>query len=164
MRLDHIEEVDQDRLWEGIARRRRSQKHPASFWPLTVAAAVILLLASALIWTNYMKDDTLLSASHFYPELETMETGYHREIDQRKSELSFDTLSAEDFPDIFREFMEVDSHYEQLLSELSQYPNKEAAIRVVIKYHERQLRLLERLSKEMEKKKHHEKKSNGQQI
>lgn len=162
-KLDRVEVVEEDRLWSGISRALDQYEQPSSkyrIW-LSIAAGIIIILTSMLVYTSIYRspandDRRLLSA--VFPELSKEFSQYDQIIRTRKTAISFDTIDPGQYPDLFEEMQTLDEHYSTALKDLKNLGKDEAILRVLIRYHQRQLDLLERLSNEIEKnKRYHEK-------
>ncbi len=136
----------------------QEQKTPVrQIWWLRAAAAAIVLLVVALWWTRseltlQRSLNEALTAATYYPSFHAQEARYLDQIQSKKEELQFDQLKEMDFPTILGELKSMENQYAVMLDDLEIYPDEEAVIRAFMRYHERQLKLLELLSKEIQKK------------
>ena len=154
--LDHVEKVPLEAIWEGIQQGERGYNRHR--WIILYSiAATLLLLILAIAW--FFKTSSIQSSSpenitiaQYYPNWAPQENQYINLVHAKKSELNFDQLDKKAYAGIFQELSELEDFYRESMHDLTLYEDKEAIIRVLIKYHERQLKLLERLSYEIQKK------------
>jgi hypothetical protein len=158
-RFDRIESIEEDRLWAGIQNQLDNGSHQAKFriW-FGIAASIILLLSLVLIYQSIRInnkvsiDNNQLLASTF-PELAQQFKIQNNQIFAQKASISFDTINPQDYPDVFEEMNILNANYQLAFVDLQKLGKEEAILRVLLRYHQRQLDLLERLSNEIEKKK-----------
>ena len=84
------------------------------------------------------------------PEFIEKEQYYYQLASDKKELLNYSELNPEVYGDIMQELNSIDSMYADLKVELSQMPDATKAIETAIKYHERRLRILELLEREIE--------------
>jgi len=158
-KFDQIETIEEDRIWLGINYHldQHQNKIKNRIW-LSAAAAIILLLASSVIYLSTeinnrkgVSEKQLLA--NIFPELQEDFNAYDEQIIARKAALSFDTINPDHFPDLFNEMKILNANYQSTLTDLESIGKDEAILRVLMRYHQRQLDLLERLSNEIEKNK-----------
>ena len=82
---------------------------------------------------------------------------YRKLISEQESKLNIGAIDKAIYEDIFSELHELESLHQEYLKDLSQYQEQELLIQTLLKYYERKLRILERLSFEIEKRQLYEK-------
>ncbi|MCB0665322.1 MAG: hypothetical protein KDC80_05835 [Saprospiraceae bacterium] len=169
-RFDQIELVSEDRIWMGINDQLSENKNKGSnkFWIAAAASIIFILSATVLYLTIQINRNDLMNPDHFiaetYPELKKEFDQYNQQIHARKTALSFDTISPEEFPELFEEMQILGNNYQTAINDLQNMGKDEAIVRVLMRYHQRQLDLLERLSNEIDKKKLYYEKNNQHSI
>lgn len=169
-KFDKIEQIDEDKIWMGISYDLDHNKdHSRSKIWLSIAATLIFLLASSVGYLSLeinnkqeLNYDQLLTNT--FPELKNEFNDFNNQIHARKAALAFDTINPENFPDLFSEMETLNNDYETAISDLRNIGKEQAILRVLMRYHQRQLDLLERLSNEIEKKKLYYEKNNQHSI
>ena len=167
--FDRQEWVPRDRMWEAIQQEsdQVTNKSKPSFsvrkaYLLWSVAATLVLAVGAGIWISnpsnedpaIMNDNTLAS---YFPELADEEQMYRKLISEQESKLNIGAIDKAIYEDIFSELHELESLHQEYLKDLSQYQEQELLIQTLLKYYERKLRILERLSFEIEKRQLYEK-------
>lgn len=127
------------------------------YWRWSIAAGITLLLGLFLFWpTSSGEGDASLQISDYYPELTEEEQRYQQLIAEKKAALGFDQLDRGTYETLFEELTLLEEIHGQYLKDLPRYYDNEQLVRTLIKYYEHKIRILERFSLEIEKKKHHE--------
>ncbi len=173
--LDRIEQVDEAKLWRNINGALHDSAHKKSYRFLQwYAAAASLLLLVAFGWLMYqqgisdggaavasqgLKPNTNVASSVLPPEMLQQEKKYQMAVAKKKAALQLDQISKEDFKDIFTELKVLDEIHQEFRNDLPDLSNDEKIIKVLKKYYERKLRILDHLNKEIEKKSRHEKRN-----
>lgn len=157
--FDRVEPVDEERIWMGISDvlNQQSSRKRLRFLSSAAAIVIFILTATVIYLTLEVNRDRAEAQDQFiarnYPDLKKELDQYNQEIYARKASLSFDTINPEEFPELFSEMQILGRNYEIAISDLRNIGRDEAIVRVLMRYHQRQLDLLERLSNEIEKKK-----------
>lgn len=178
--LDRIESVDTDALWNRIQQPettvRQLHPKPRSGWQLQVgrnwqftAAAVVLLLIGTAIWlVQPPQSDAIntadLSVEDYYPEIADEELAFRRTIARKEAELGLDQLNRQQFIDIFKELDELEKIHRQQMQDLPEVFDNEEWVSTLMRYYEQKLRILERLSREIDKEKQREERSRARSI
>ena len=180
--LDRIEPVDADALWERLQKpqtklrairpERRSggwQLQIGRNWILT-AAATVLLLVGVSVWT-FVQDDPASSREmaavriqDYYPELADEETAFRRTIARKEAELGISELDRQQFVDIFHELDELEKIHREQLQDLPEVFDNEEWVRTLMQYYEQKLRILEHLSREIDKQEQLEEREQARSI
>lgn len=178
--LDRIESVDADALWNRIQQPetpiRKLQPKSGSGWQLQIgrnwqltAAAAVLLLIGAFLWmVNPPQTETTnlanLSVEDYYPEIAEEELAFRRTIARKEAELGLDKLNRQQFVDIFKELDELEKIHRQQMQDLPEVFDNEEWVSTLMRYYEQKLRILERLSREIDKEQQREERSRARSI
>lgn len=166
--FDRVESPNTEKIWRGIEARRRKSRGGGwriaigRNWRYTIAATVVL--AAALYFLLPQRAPTapeMARLAQYYPQLQEEEQSYRRLIAQRKSALSFSQIDREQYPEIFRELATLDSVHREILRDAPRYYDNERLIRTLMRYYEQKVRILDHLSKEIEKNETHDQKHNS---
>jgi len=166
--FDRVESPNTEKIWRGIEARRRKSRGGSwriaigRNWRYTIAATVVL--AAALYFLLPQRAPTapeMARLAQYYPQLQEEEQSYRRLIAQRKSALSFSQIDREQYPEIFRELATLDSVHREILRDAPRYYDNERLIRTLMRYYEQKVRILDHLSKEIEKNETHDQKHNS---
>lgn len=177
--LDRIEPIQEEKLWKKIEGEISTDSvlkitHKSSNpWQISVgrnwlmlAAGLALAIGVGLFWIN--TSDTTSSPSlelaDFSPELAKEQARYAALVKAKESELEIDKLDRKVFQEVFQELETWEMIYQEYLKDLPTYQAKEEVVHTLSKYYERKIRILERLSREMEKHYQQEKRKNEKRI
>ena len=180
--LDRIESPDMEKIWAGIQSEMQSdttifKKNNThlkksgqlfvfktkgkrfSLWGLTAAASVALLIGLGMGYL--MKAETPSVAREFNladyaPELKQEEDVYRQLVSQKMSELDIEHLDKEAFADVLGELEQLDNEYTNWTKDVPQYVHEQELLEFLSRYYEQKIRILEILSKEIEKKSYYE--------
>ena len=174
--LDHIEEPPVEAIWENIQKeinvpakirllpKNGWQLHVGHNWRWVIAASFALVI-SLLVWNIQQKEQKAIagvSIADFYPELAEQEKNYRQLIAQKEKAIGFSELDKIPFQEIFYELDLLEEIHREYLKDLPKYNTNDQLLKTLIKYYERKIQILERLSKEIEKKTHHENRNQEQ--
>jgi hypothetical protein len=168
--FDEIERVDEGLLWQNIqadlgnttpVKRLQSSRFLQIY---AVAATVALLMMASLFFYQNQNaapaivDVEMETPQKFldFPE----EENYQQLVADKKEEIDFDEINQAKYKDIFHELDLLENVHDEFKEDLPILSDEEKAIQVLQKYYERKIRILERLSKEIEKKSRDEKRIN----
>jgi hypothetical protein len=168
--FDHIERVDEGLLWQSIqadlAPPQQEAKVVSSnrFLKMyAVAASVALLMMASWMFFNQQQPAEIVNTQppvqNFVPEFEE-EVGYRQTVSETMEEMDFQSIDRTAHEDIFYELEMLETIHNEFREDLPCISDKERVVAVLQKYYERKLRILERLSKEIEKKTRNEKRIN----
>ena len=169
-KLDHIEEPAIEAIWENIKEEITPQASikslPSNNWQLNIGrnwrwviAASFALLISLMVWNTQNQQQntlTLASIAEFYPELAEQEKNYQQLISQKEKAIGLSKIDKMAFQEIFQELELLEQIHREYLKDLPRYNFNDQLVKTLIKYYERKIQILERLSREIEKKTHHE--------
>ncbi len=160
--FDQVVHPPRDRMWEAIS-SEQGKTHPWKIqlgrnWRWSIAAAILLALSVGW-WVQRQPqppEPGLQNLAHYFPELADEEARYQALISNQETMLEIDKLDKTLYRDIFNELKELEKIHRDYLADVPAYQEQELLVRTLIKYYERKLRILERLSYEIEKQKIHE--------
>lgn len=162
--FESAEQIPVDVMWHRIegelAPRVRSLKKPR--WKKFAAAVIALAIAlpfgiEQLAGPMEEEAASPLTIAEVYPPWQPEENKYIHLIAEKKKEIGFDTLEKNEFPELSEQLSQMEEDFEQSLKDLERYGQKETILKVLVKYHERQLNILEKLAREAEKEKRNDK-------
>jgi hypothetical protein len=161
--LDKVETPDIQGMWAEIAPNipGQQQKRRAIIIGLRkiAIAASFMLVGGFAVWV-FMNQQNKKNSSlaTFYPELLEIEDNYRRTIAKKEATIPFDSLDQFLFEEILDELETLEEMKATTLEDLPQYSKNERVVNALMKYYERKIQILERLSNEYQKSKRHEKK------
>lgn len=172
--LDHIEEPDTRRIWKGIQNELMEEKSPhkngwnlsiGKYWQWSMAASVCLLIvAYFLFWQMPPSSSEDIDLASYYPELAKQQDEFVQQIKQKEAEVNIDQLDKNSFTDIFKELEMLDNIHQETLEDVPKYIDNEQMVRTLIRYYEQKIRILERLSREVEKQHYNEEKNHERSL
>ncbi|MCB0652490.1 MAG: hypothetical protein KDC85_14535 [Saprospiraceae bacterium] len=161
--LDAVETPDIEAMWTFIEKEipKASVKRSALIVGLRkiAVAASFMLIGGVAVWlylSPQQKTPTTLAG--YYPELAEKEKGYIQTIAQKEANIPFDSLDQFIFEDILEELSTLEDMKATTLKDLPRYTENERVVNALMRYYERKIQILERLSNEYQKNKHHERK------
>jgi len=168
--FDEIERVDEALLWQNIQADLGEttpvkRLHSSRFLQIYAVAATVALLVMASWFFSKNQNAAPATATTEeetpqkfldFPE----EENYQQLVAEKKEEIDFDEINQAKYKDIFHELDLLENVHDEFKEDLPILSDEEKAIQVLQKYYERKIRILERLSKEIEKKSRDEKRIN----
>ena len=166
--LDQVEQPEADLIWLGIQGQmatEEKQQHtggkviqlPQS-WAIGIAASMLLLIVSGIWYISSLpKENQKIDLATYVPELDLQQESYQQLIAQKEADLNLTSLDRAEFEEIFMELSTLEEIHQEFLKDLPQFNQNSQLVEVIIKYYERKIRILERLSNEIEKRNYHEK-------
>ncbi len=164
--LDRVESPQVDRIWQGIQHKKQSEKpnsgwhlQVGKFWKWSIAASLALLvsLGIGLYWQTSGGEVQSVDLASYYPELAQQEQAYRQMIAQKEADLELTPEDKLAYREILAELDQLDKLHRESLADVPQYVNNDRLVETLLRYYERKIRILERLSMEIEKQKNHEK-------
>ncbi|RLD21588.1 MAG: hypothetical protein DRI69_03670 [Bacteroidetes bacterium] len=150
--FDHMEPVPSEAIWIGIQQNLRTRQRRKLFIRYAAAAAIICTFSAPFLFN--LSNPTIPENKIATPPLIlAQEKQYYQLASDKKDELDFRNLDPAIYGEIFSELDILDSMYMDLKAELTNSPDAERAIGTAIRFHERRLRILELLEKEIENQK-----------
>ncbi len=140
-----------DSLWDGLAVNKKK-------WVWAVAASVLLLIGFGLGYLvgDDKTEEPLYSLKDISPQLAEQEAEFIQLISQKEAEIDIQNLEKETFKDIFEELELLDEIHKEFRKDIPQFSQNDQLVSTLIRYYEQKIRILERLSNEIEKHKNHE--------
>ncbi len=168
--FDQIERVDEGLLWQNIQADLGEttpvkKLHSNRFLQIyAVAATVALLMMAGWFFYNNKNAEPTMADENQETPLKFLdfpeEENYQQLVAEKKEEIDFDAINKSKYKDIFHELELLENVHDEFKEDLPVLSDEEKAIQVLQKYYERKIRILERLSKEIEKKSRDEKRIN----
>lgn len=178
--LDRIEEIEEEALWQRIEGGFENKPQltvvskATSPWQLSIGRNWLITIAASLalcmgvgLWLIKGEDNARSEQAPFATfssELAEEQAKYTALISQKKAEMGFDEVDRKAFQEVFQELELLEDIHGEYLNDLPAYLAKEEVIHTLTKYYERKIRILERLSREMEKHYQQEKRKNEKRI
>ena len=170
--LDRIEMPDKAKIWakiqvdlsDSVEHRPLEKPHKGrrfTLWSLGVAASVALMLGIGLgYWMKVDTDSTDgFNLADYAPELEQQEQAYQQLVASKMSELNIKNIDKAAFAEIFEELENLDQEYDNWTKDVPQYIHEQELIEFLSRHYEQKIRILEILSKEIEKKANYDEKA-----
>lgn len=166
--LDQVEQPEADLIWLGIQGQmatEEKQQHSGAkviqlpqSWAIGIAASMLLLIVSGIWYISSLpKENQKIDLATYVPELDLQQESYQQLIAQKEADLNLTSLDRAEFEEIFMELSTLEEIHQEFLKDLPQFNQNSQLVEVIIKYYERKIRILERLSNEIEKRNYHEK-------
>ena len=185
--LDRVEEVNVEGIWEkleeqmelsGAASRESGSEErgvnegesfnhrPPSPWHISIGrnwrwgiAASIALVVGMYFLLPKQQEPTMANViNELLPEIAEQTADYQRLIAQKEGALNLEEVDKKAFKDIFTELQLLEELHKEYLQDLPRYEKNDQLVNTLLRYYERKIKILERLSREIEKKKsNHEK-------
>lgn len=162
--LDNVEQPDIEKMWSAIQQEVVPEKRKKSALIIglrkVAVAASFMLIGGIAVWLfmNPSNNNKASGLAAFYPELAETEIKYQRTISEKEAAIPFDSLDRFLFEEILDELNELEDIKATTLEDLPQYSDNERVVNVLLRYYERKIQILERLSNEYQKSKRNEKK------
>jgi len=154
-----VEQPDDDKIWKEISLRTQNENRLKNNWFWKIAA---VFLFGVLITYVTVKETTkqpviIVSLADVSKELGEKEAALKLVADKKWAEIG--PLSAEDktqFQFLLDELKELDKVYAEYEKDLTEIGGNEQIINALLDYYEKKIRILNRLSLEIQKQKNHE--------
>jgi len=174
--LDEIEAPNMGKIWSGIQgelqedgankRMDASQLKVAStkfssrftLWAMATAASVALLIGVGIGYLATPKTAVIneFNLADYAPAAAEQATNYQQLVADKKVAINFQNIDTLAFSEVLQELKAVDEEYEHWTKEVPQYVREQELLEFLQRHYEQKIRILEILSKEIEKKVHHE--------
>ena len=169
--LDSIESLDKAKLWKNIQSNseipsvKPVQKKPkiAYLKWYAIAASLLLLIAGWMVIQNQQLNINIeftQSDIELPPEIAQEENQYKRLVADKMEAININAIDSTAYSDIFYELKLLEEIHQEFRVDFPAIENNEKLLKLLKKYYERKIRILDRLSKEIEKKSYHEKRNN----
>ena len=178
--LDHVEMPNMDKMWSGIQANLKKDnnseniftssekshnlkvvaKKPQKFtlWALAMAASFALIIGLGLgyLMQPNVSENSVFNLADYAPELAEEAKNYRQLVDAKMNEINFQNIDTVAFNEILLELKEIDGEYENWTKDVPKYVHEQELLEFLQRHYENKIRILEILSKEMEKKAHYE--------
>ncbi len=167
--LDQIEQPDELQIWQGIQQNLKQQpvKKQWSYRSIALAASILFLLGFGLAYLAlpFEKEQSESPLASLAPEFAQEEARYIQLITEKENIIRLDQLDSTQYADIFNDLALLESIQKEYRQDIPQVGPNEKLIKTLIKYYEQKIRILERLTREIEiNEKYHEKVIQEQRI
>ncbi len=161
LRLD-AENHNEDKIWKEIEGKLKPERKNGENWFWKIAAVFLLGVLSTYIVVKESSDKqvVIITLADISEDLGKKEADLKLVVDKKWSEIG--PLSQSDklqFQFLLDELQELDGIYELYENDLQEHGVNEQTIQVLLDYYEKKIRILNRLSLEIEKQKSHENKT-----
>jgi hypothetical protein len=158
LRLD-TDEPDDERIWKEVNHRIRKENQGNNNWFWKVAAVFLfgVLITYVTIKETEKEKVVIISLADISEELGEKEAALKLVADKKWSEIG--PLSVEDktqFQFLLDELTELDKVYGEYEKDLNELGGNDQIINALLDYYEKKIRILNRLSLEIQKQKNHE--------
>lgn len=177
--LDEMEKVPMGEMWSKISGKtaHRTPKNVLNQsnnrerkirvlrgWVMGLAASIlVLLVASVALWSE--KNSRVEELTHFdnplaviSEELTNTEQDFKKMIALKEQEIEVQKIDKQLFTEIFEELDVLEKIHLEYQQDIPEFQEKEQLIHTLIRYYEQKIRILERLSREIEQQNHYQKK------
>jgi hypothetical protein len=171
--LARVEEPRREIIWESIQTglQKSTQRSGwalqiGAYWRWSIAASLAILISLG-IWfyqSDFNGSAETMDLAQIYPELAEQEMQFKRLVAEKEAQLDLNVLKENAFKDISEELKLLEEVHQQMKEDLPVAFSEGDMVNILMKYYERKIRILERLSREIEKRKHNEKKQHDQRI
>lgn len=176
--LDAIEQPDVTKIWAGVQAtlaKDQSTEEPAEvkpkalvvshkqgrrfpLWALATAASFALLIGLGM---GYLMQPSVETADEFNladyaPDLVEDAAKYRQLVDAKMTEINFENIDTVAFTEVLQELKALDGEYDNWTKDVPKYVHEQELLEFLQRHYEQKIRILEILSKEIEKKAHHE--------
>ena len=177
--LDYIEQPDLTKIWAGVQSELAKDQSPHeetiglkpkklmvvpkkgkrfTLWAMAAAASFALLIG---LGAGYLMNPTVempseFDLAHYAPDLVEEATSYRQLVDAKMTEIDFQNVDTMAFTEILQELKELDGEYENWTKDVPKYVHEQELLDFLQRHYEQKIRILEILSKEIEKKVHYE--------
>jgi hypothetical protein len=162
--LDRVERVDVSRMWAALETNlEQDKKTKPNGWQINIgnnwkwSIAAMIVLAAGLFWLQpNTTQNNIPDLAEYYPHLKETEESYQQLISQKEKDINLKRLDQKDYPDLFEELELLEKIHLEYLKDVPEFKSNDQLINTLIRYYEQRIRILERLSNEIEKTKKYE--------
>jgi len=180
--LDHIEQPDLTKIWAGVqaelAKDQASEDKDIDFeskttplivaakkgrrftlWAIATAASFAMLIGLGIgyLMKPNVKMPSEFNLANYAPDLVEEATTYRQLVDAKMTEINFQDIDTVAFTEILQELKELDGEYEHWTKDVPKYVHEQELLEFLQRHYEQKIRILEILSKEIEKRNYYEK-------
>lgn len=178
--LDDMESVPMEKMWSKIngaatekaetALHIQSNKQQRKIkvlrgWVMGLAASILVLLVAGIaLWPTAPNNEDELTRfdnplAAISEELASTEQDFKKMIAHKEQEINTQNIDRQLFAEIFEELELLEKIHLEYQQDIPEFQEKEELIRTLTRYYEQKIRILERLSKEIEQRNHYQKKT-----
>ena len=178
--LDQIEAPNMDKIWSGIqvelgqqttgleeeldAEKRKLKvvatkaNRRFTLWAMATAASLTLLIGVGIghLMTPKTGANIEFNLANYAPAAAEQANNYQKLVRAKMEEINFQNIDTLAFTDVLQELKSLDGEYEHWAKEVPQYVREQELLEFLQRHYEQKIRILEILSKEIEKKVHYE--------
>lgn len=133
-------------------------------WVMGLAASILALVVAGIgLWPSESSSDEVFT--HFAnpltvvsEDLADTEQEFKRMIHQKEEEINAQNIDKQLFIEIFKELELLEKIHLEYQQDIPEFQEKEALIQTLTRYYEQKIRILERLSREIEQQNYYQKK------
>lgn len=179
--LDRIEAPNMDKIWAGV--QSELNKNPLvektsivnskeavikdipikknrhfTLWIVATAASVALLIGIGIGYFSKpsVVEPAIFNIANYAPELKEQEQVFRQLVSQKMDEIDVENIDKTAFVEVFDELEQLDKEYENWTEDVPQFVHEQELIEFLTRHYEQKIRILEILTKEIEKKAHFE--------
>lgn len=151
--LDMVENVPETKIWEVVSKGLFSNRSffPRYWW--IVLVALVIVTGAWYIYAQQESESNKLLAYQNNEQWMANEQRFREITEAKLASLNIENLDQQTYGEILRELAFLDSVFVEKQSEMMGAPTVEIAIERAIQFHERRLKILELLSREIENQK-----------
>lgn len=179
--LDRIEAPNMDKIWAGIQTELGEsplvKKTPVisvkeavvkeiaikknrrfTLWIVATAASIALLIGIGIGHFSKVAitEPAAFNIANYAPELKQQEQIFRQLVSQKMVEIDVENIDKAAFAEVFEELEQLDKEYENWTEDVPQFVHEQELIQFLTRHYEQKIRILEILTKEIEKKAHYE--------
>jgi len=157
--FQQVEEFDTEKHWVQLQTQQDRgaatswQIHIGRNWRWSIAASIsLLILCGVFLWPKSNQEGPITLAE-YNPELAQEVSLYLQEVRAKESELDLESINPKDFPELFQELALLEEIHQELLKDIPKFNDQDKMISILQKYYSHKIKMLERLSREIQKQK-----------
>lgn len=163
MNIGETEETDNNLRVESKVQARKIRVLRG--WVMGLAAFVlVLIVAGVALWPTGSIDEPGITRfdnplAQISAEMAKTEQDFKRMIAHKEQEINTQSIDKQLFAEIFEELELLEKIHLEYQQDIPEFQEKEQLIRTLTRYYEQKIRILERLSREIEQQNHYQKKN-----
>ncbi len=178
--LDEVETPNMDKIWVGIQVELGSEKISSevdlaikkgalkvvttkpnrrfTLWAMATAATLALLIGVGIGHFVTPKTETIpeFNLANYAPAAAEKANAYQQLVTAKMEAINFQNIDTLAFTEVLQELKSLDGEYAHWTKEVPQYVREQELVEFLERHYEQKIRILEILSKEIEKKVHYE--------
>ena len=151
--LDDIEPIRIDQMWSQISANRDTGRRFHWRWLLLVLLALVIIIGGFWLGKKSQEENGESIPPPLMALISEQTDSYVQLTRQKETALDFDKLNPGEYGEFLNELSDLETRYTELLQQLNENGNTEEVIQGLIRYHERKLRILDLIAKEIEYRK-----------